>query len=85
MSHLFKLPTLQVYSGETSFAFINPSQVCALEPEEIDIGEETINSKTVKGTRVVTAQEIYFVPLPLTEVADKLQFELHGQEQEAKA
>lgn len=82
MSYLFKLPTLQVYSGETSYVFVNPHQVCALEPEEIDIGDDR-STKTVKGTRVILAQEIYFVPLTLVEVADKLQFDMLGQEKEA--
>jgi len=85
MSHFFKLPTYQPYSGEAGYAFINPSQVSALEPDEIDIGEETMNSKTMTGTRVVTSQEIYFVPLTVAEVADKLDIELHGQEKEAVA
>jgi len=82
---LFKIPTIQPYSGERGFAFVNPTLVSALEPEEIDIGEETTSSKTVKGTRVITPEEIYFVPLTLVETADKLNIELLGQEQEANA
>jgi len=79
---LHRVPTLQVYSGEKGFAFVNPKLVSALEPEEVDIGER---GETVKGTRVVTPQEIYFVPLTLVETADKLDIELLGQEQEANA
>jgi hypothetical protein len=82
---LYRVPTLQPYSGEKGFAFVNPNLVSALEPEEIDIGEETMNSKTIKGTRVVTQNEIYFVPLTVTDVADRLDITLLGQEQEATA
>lgn len=80
-----RVPTLQPYSGEKGFAFVNPELVSALEPEEITIGEEAPFTKTIKGTRVVTQNEIYFVPLPLTETADKLWIELLGNEQEASA
>jgi hypothetical protein len=82
---LHQLPTLQPYSGERSFAFVNPTLVSALEPETINVGEETLSSKAINGTRVVTQNEIYFVPLTLTDVADKLQIELIGLEQEANA
>lgn len=84
MSHLFKLPTLQPYSGDTNFAYVNPLQVCALEVEEIDVGDDR-SSTTITGTRVVTAQEIYFVPLPLDHVADVLQFTLHDLAKEVAA
>ena len=79
---LVKIPTLQPYSGEKGFAFVNPKLISALEPETIDIGGER-SSETISGTLVVTVNEIYFVPLPLIETADKLWIKLLGQEQEA--
>jgi hypothetical protein len=88
---LYNLPTLNPYSGDASFVFVNPKLVIALEPEDVVIDgngfapEGVDVTDTISGTRVVTAQEIYFVPLPLVEVADKLDIQLFGLKQEASA
>jgi hypothetical protein len=89
---LYNLPTFNPYSAEAGFAFVNPKLVIALEPEEIVLGDSEntpegvdVITDTISGTRVVTAQEIYFVPLPLVEVADKLDIQLFGLKQEASA
>lgn len=37
---LYRVPTVEPYSGEESFAFVNPRLVSALQPDQIDIGEE---------------------------------------------
>jgi hypothetical protein len=82
---LYRVPTVEPYSGEESFAFVNPRLVSALQPDQIDIGEEFPGNKTINGTRVVTAEEVYFVPLSVTDTADKLDMDLVGLEQEATA
>lgn len=74
MNHFYKVPTIQHFSGEKGFAYINPALVSAVEPEVISNGDLT----EITGTRVVTPKEVYFVPLPVPDVADKLNIVLHG-------
>jgi hypothetical protein len=78
---LFKVPTVD-FSGKRSFAYVNPRVVSSIEPDMFDEGEGN-NARTITGTRVITPEEVYFVPLSPAQTALKLDITLSGEEQEA--
>jgi hypothetical protein len=86
VTYLIKVPIHEYYTDGEAYALINPSLVSSMVPEEIEVGEETTSSKTIKGTRVCTDGEVYFVPLPPAETARLLQLDVVGlTEEEARA
>lgn len=59
---LYRLPIVD-YGSQSSYVLVNSKQITAMEPDTQDIGQETINSKTITGTRLVVNGEVYFVPM----------------------
>jgi len=75
-AELFRVPTLNEYSGEEGFAYIAPKTVSSMVPSTIKVGSEAPFTKTINGTTVYTEQEAFFVPLPVGEVASLLYISL---------
>jgi hypothetical protein len=72
---LYRLPIVD-YGNQESYALVNPKQITAMEPDTQDIGEETINSRTITGTRLVVNGEVYFVPMKPEFLAAALDMEV---------
>jgi|HubBroStandDraft_1064217.scaffolds.fasta_scaffold420241_2 hypothetical protein len=77
----YKVPTVD-FSGKRSFAYVNPRTVSSIEPDMIDEGEGN-SARTITGSRVITPEEIYFVPLSPAQTALKLDIILSGDAEEA--
>src|SRR5271157_491776 len=88
-NYLYRVPIREYYAGRESYALINPKLVSSMTPTEVSVDDENSTDfhgqaparKTIKGTRVTTSEEAYFVPLSPTETADALDIELVGMKQ----